>query len=256
MEKTRLHFMPPEALLARPPRVRASHDEVHVWPFLLEGTEDAQAHCASVLSAVELERARRFHFERHRLAYVFAHGLMRHLLGAYCECNPTALAFVAGEYGKPALRAGDGTAPSVSFNLSHSHGRALLAVSQSREIGVDIEQENPRTETLGIASSYFHGPEFEAIRDAPLELRTATFFRYWAAKEAVLKAEGVGLHAALDSFRLRFAPDLATAQVDSLDETRIAKGWFVRRLVCDQGWHAAVAARSESWQARVMLHEA
>jgi 4'-phosphopantetheinyl transferase len=256
MEKTRLHFMPPEALLARTPPVRASHDEVHVWSFLLEGTEAARARCASVLSAVEIERARRFHFERHRVAYVFAHGLMRHLLGAYCECDPAALEFVASEYGKPALGARDGTAPPVSFNLSHSHGRALLAVSQNREIGVDIEQENPRTEALNIASSYFHGPEFEAIRDAPLEMRVATFFRYWAAKEAVLKAEGVGLHAALDSFRLRFAPDLATAQVDSLDETRIAKGWFVRRLVCDQGWHAAVAARSEGWQAKVMLHEA
>jgi 4'-phosphopantetheinyl transferase len=256
MEKNRLHFMLPETLLARVPSVRASQNEVHVWAFLLESAEDARSRCASVLSAVELERARRFHFESHRVAHVLAHGLMRHLLGAYCECDPAALEFVAGEYGKPALRVGDGTAPSVSFNLSHSHGRALLAVSANREVGVDIEQENPRTEALGIASSYFHGPEFEAIRDAPLELRTATFFRYWAAKEAVLKAEGVGLHAALDSFRVRFAPDLATAQVDSLDETRIAKGWFVRRLVCDQGWHAAVAARSESWQARVMPHEA
>jgi len=68
----------------------------------------------------------------------------------------------------------------------------LLAVSANREVGVDVEQENPRTEALGIASSYFYGPEFEAIRDAPLELRTATFFRYWAAKEAVLKVLGTG----------------------------------------------------------------
>lgn len=242
--------MRPSALIARVPRVRAAHDEVHVWAFLLEDVEEARVQCERLLSADELARGRRFHHQHHQVAFIFAHGLMRHLLGAYCESDPAGLEFAAGEFGKPSL-----VSKQVSFNLSHSHGRALLAVSVGREVGVDIERENARTDALGIASSYFHGSELDAIRDAPADLRTVTFFRFWAAKEAVIKAQGSGLYAPLDSFHVRFGDDRATAHVDVLDESRVSKGWFVRRLGCEPGWHAAVAASSDGWRLRVM-HEA
>ncbi len=238
--------MTPDALLAFAPRVRAERDDVHIWPFLLDGAEPARAQCESLLSQRELERARRFHYEHLRVAFVFAHGLMRHVLGAYCQREPATLEFVAGEFGKPMLNG----ASAIAFNLSHSHGRALLAVSPHREVGVDIEQKNERTNVLGIASSYFCGPELEAIQRAPAELRTETFFRYWAAKEAVLKAEGVGLHVALDSFQVNFEESLQTASVESRPGSKISPGWRVRRLPCEEGWFAAVAARGE-WRTSV-----
>lgn len=246
-----MRFLRPEQLLARSTTVHAERDVVHVWPFELAGSEESRAHCERFLSAAELERARRFFHERHRVAFTFAHGLMRHVLGAYCREQPDRLAFVSGEHGKPALAGAPDTEP-IAFNLSHSHERALLAVSLGREVGADIERENPGTNALGIASSYFFGPEFEAIRTAPEAQRLATFFRFWAAKEAVLKAQGCGLHAPLDSFQLLFASDRATAQVESLNEAHISRGWFVRCLPCDGGWHAAVAARSTDWQMRII----
>jgi 4'-phosphopantetheinyl transferase len=117
---------------------------------------------------------------------------------------------------------------------------------------VDIEQENTRTDVLGIASSYFFGSEKDAIDAAAPELRVPTFFRYWAAKESVMKAEGAGLHLPLDSFHVQFDADLAFARIESLDPARVRKGWIVRSLACDPGWHAAVAAHSEDWQVKVM----
>jgi 4'-phosphopantetheinyl transferase len=246
-----LEFIDPSALLERAIHARARRDEVHIWPLRLEGSQAAQAQCSSVLSSSELERARRFHFEHLRRSFTFAHGLMRHVLAAYAGVDPTSLEFASGEFGKPAL-AGPGDSSTVSFNLSHSHGRALLAVSAGRDVGVDIEQENPRTNVLGIASSYFFGSERDVIVAAPPELRLATFFRYWAAKESVMKAEGKGLHLPLDSFHVQFEREFALARVESADPARVKRGWIVRELPCEPGWQAAVTALSEDWQLKVM----
>jgi 4'-phosphopantetheinyl transferase len=246
-----LEFMDPGALLARSLDARAQRGEVHIWPLRLEGSEAARAQCEKLLSSSELQRAGRFYFEHLRTSFTFAHGLMRYVLAAYRGVHPTALEFTTGEFGKPALM---GTADSsgLAFNLSHSHGRALLAVSTGRDVGVDIEQENPRTNVLGIASSYFFGSERDAIVAAAPERRMATFFRYWAAKESVMKAEGAGLHLPLDSFHVQFDSELASARIESLDPARVRRGWVVRSLACDSGWHAAVAALSDDWQVKVM----
>jgi 4'-phosphopantetheinyl transferase len=249
-----LAFMDPGALLARTLDVRAQREEVHIWPVRLEGSEAARAQCEKLLSSSEIERARRFYFEHLRTSFIFAHGLMRYVLGAYRGVDPTALEFTTGEFGKPALAglADRRDSSQLAFNLSHSHGRALLAVSAGRDVGVDIEQENPRTDVLGIASSYFFGSERDSIVAAAPERRMATFFRYWAAKESVMKAEGAGLHLPLDSFHVQFDAELASARIESLDPARVRTGWIVRSLACDPGWHAAVAALSDDWQVKVM----
>lgn len=244
---TQVSFLAAETVLMRAAAsVAVESDVVHVWPLMLSGSEAARQTCAEVLSPAELERARRFFHERDRLAFVFSHGLMRHVLAAYTGIEPAKLEFFAGEFGKPRLD------NDVKFNLSHSHGRALLAVTGAREIGADIEQSNPGKDLLSIAANYFFGPEFEAIRDAGEAGRTEAFFRYWTAKEAVLKGHGTGLGLPLDAFHVRFDERFETAHVQSLDENLLEAGWFVRCLRCEAGWQAAVAARTDSWHVKVM----
>ena len=245
--ESQISFLDAETALTRAASsVAVDANVVHVWPFLLSGSESAHEACAEVLSPAELERARRFFHERDRLAFVFSHGLMRHVLGAYTGVAPAKLEFFAGEFGKPRLENG------VTFNLSHSHGRALLAVTQAREVGADIEQNNPGRDLLSIAANYFFGPEFEAIRDSGEAGRTEAFFRYWTAKEAVLKGLGTGLGLPLNAFHVRFEADLAKAQVQSLDESRLEADWVVRCVRCEPGWHAAIAARTDAWQMSVI----
>jgi 4'-phosphopantetheinyl transferase len=241
-----MRFLPPEEVLANPSRGLAGSNVIHVWPWLLDGPDAARARCAAVLSAQELERASRFRFEHLRSRFIFAHGLMRYVLGAYRGIAPRDLELTESELGKPAL-VPDARRPNLWFNLSHSHERALLAVSMEREVGADLECEKSSTDALGIASSYFFGPEFDAIRNSPPERQTAMFFRLWVAKEAVLKGQGTGLRVALDSFHVRFEPDLKTAHVDTLDVASVAPGWMVRCLDGGAGWHAAVAAVSPDW---------
>jgi 4'-phosphopantetheinyl transferase len=253
-DESQVSFLPVEMTLTRAATSAAvEKNVVHAWPFLLSGSEAEREKCAEVLSQAELERARRFFHERDRLAFIFSHGLMRYVLAAYVGIAPAQLEFIAGEFGKPRLNhAGHSRAQGVSFNLSHSHGRALLAVGDGRELGADVEQNKPGKDLLSIASNYFFGSEYESIRDAGEARRMEAFFRYWTAKEAVLKGHGTGLSLPLDAFHVRFDASLETAQVLSLDESRLEAGWLVRCLRCEPGWHAAVAARTDSWQLKVI----
>jgi 4'-phosphopantetheinyl transferase len=240
----------PGALLALTGPLRLEQARVHVWTFSLEGTPSVLEQCRQYLSPAERERADRFVFPRHRVHHTVAHGIMRHLLGAYCDASPGSLEFDVSEAGKPRLRARGSRAGAVHFNLTHSEDRAILGVSDGRELGVDLEKIRSDVETLAISRHYFFGSERESIENSPPVMRDDQFFRYWVAKEAVLKAQGIGLGFPLDRFRVDFLPDGRTARIETLDPSRLENAWRVRMLPCDTGWLGAVAARGEDWDVK------
>jgi 4'-phosphopantetheinyl transferase len=216
-----MQFFSPEQVLAQRSNSQVEPGCVHVWPLLFESRAALRP-------------------------------LMRHVLGMYCGVDGATLEFVEGFYGKPAFAEHQPFARAISFNLTHSGNHALLAVSDGREIGVDLEQVRTRTRALALADRYFFGAEFEVIRAAPETQRQDLFIRYWAAKEAVIKAQGTGLSAPLDRFRILFDSTYETAAVETFDPERIAAGWFVRAVPVGAGWHAAVAAKTRDWRVRVM----
>jgi 4'-phosphopantetheinyl transferase len=231
--------------------LRVHRGSVHVWAFGLECPAACLDLCRSWLSAVECERAERLVFPQDRNRYIVAHGVLRRLLSLYCDSTPESLRFIAAASGKPALQPVNGSAPAIAFNLTHSHARALIGVSAGLELGVDLEMLASNVETLSISRGYFFGSEREAIERAPSALRDTTFFRYWVAKEAVLKAEGIGLGFPLDRFRVDFLPGETAARIETLDPAILAGDWTVRMLPCESGWLGAVAARGSDWNLRL-----
>jgi 4'-phosphopantetheinyl transferase len=245
-----MRFMRTEEVLVHTSELRVARGDVHVWPLLLEDTAELRERCAALLDAEELQRAGRFHFEKHRHAFVFGRGQLRWLLARYCGVNPTSLRFVSGSAGKPGLAPDQSIAAPVSFNFTHSGGRALLAVSHGGDIGVDLECHDRKTDVLSLASNYFTASE-RAVIFAAEDPRRA-FFDFWTSKEAVLKAHGMGLGIALDAFSVPAPVAEQVGQVESLDPSQIDSGWFVRPLSCEAGWSAAVASRAQVIPVRVM----
>ena len=237
----------PGAILARAGTPPVAGDEVHAWAFSLDGDADTLARCAALLSADESARAARFVFPQLRDRFTVAHAVMRSLLARYAGLDPSAIAFVESREGKPALAGVRG----VSFNLSHSHDRALLAVGDGRDVGADVEQARAEVDILGISGAYFHRSELEAIRSgASPDAQRERFFRYWVAKEAVLKAEGCGLGFPLDKFEVAFDAAGEGAAIDSFDTQRMRADWTVRMLTLGHGWPGAVAGRGTGWRLR------
>jgi 4'-phosphopantetheinyl transferase len=239
----------PETLLALSGGLTLSANTLHVWCFKLQGAPDLVGRCRSSLSPEERYRADRFRFERDQIRFTIAHAVLRHLLGLYCDEPADSLCFDAARAGKPSLRN-----HRLHFNLTHSEDRALLGVSLRHELGVDLERVRSNVEALSISRHYFFGTEQAEIEAATSLERDSIFFRYWVAKEAVLKAKGIGLGFPLDRFRVDFLSDGQKARVESFDPDALEQNWMVHLLPCEPGWLAAAAARGTDWV--VKLEEA
>lgn len=75
----------------------------------------------------------------------------------------------------------------LKFNISHTEGLVLLAFFK-REVGVDVEKINYKFEFKDILENCFTRDEIINIDN-----NIISFYRYWTAKEAYLKCDGIGL---------------------------------------------------------------
>lgn len=75
------------------------------------------------------------------------------------------------------------------FNISHTDRIVVCAMAHSNQIGVDIERPMPLD--IDDFRQQFSTAEWDHIHRSSDPLQT--FYEYWTAKEAVLKAIGTGL---------------------------------------------------------------
>lgn len=237
----------PATLCAARASLQLAPGEVHVWAFHLGTSAECRANCRESLAPAEEARADRFVVAQDRDDFVVARGVLRHLLARYTGSAPCDLEFRLTAEGKPGLAA---RGAALSFNLSHAHSRALIAISDGREIGIDLEQTGNTVRALAIAQRHFAPAERAAVEGAAAQELGRVFFRYWVAKEAVLKAQGVGLRFPIDEFEVRFDPTFATARILIAANSRLHADWMIRMLPVGENWAAAVAARGNEWTLR------
>lgn len=219
---------------------------VRVWLSELDVLSDAELpELRAHLNPAERARAERFHFEHDRRHYSATRGLLRSLLSEMIGRSAAEIEFTYGEHGKPAIAAH----PSIHFNVSHSAGWAMFAVSRERAVGIDLESaarlEPNETKLAELAARVLSAGELAGWRGLPdAEARRLGFLRAWTRKEAYLKARGRGvfdhlaeIELALDADRpakvLRFSPAKAK---DSLTNS-----WVLHDLAAPAGFAAALA---------------
>jgi len=209
--------------------------EVHVWRLALDQPDGVVAEFRATLEAGELERAGRFHFEKHRRHFVVGRGGLRYVLARYLDLKPEEFRFSYGEYGKPALE-------EIQFNMSHSHGVALFAVARDRELGVDVEHVRADFASEDIAQRFFSRVEVAAFNALQKEEQVAGFFRCWTRKEAYIKAIGRGLSEPLDAFDVTLAPGEAAALLRA--ERGDASRWAMFDIDAGEGYAGALAVEA------------
>jgi 4'-phosphopantetheinyl transferase len=231
----------------RPP-IKLDADEVQVWGFLLELDDTDLPTAAHCLSEEERERADRLVSERHRQQFVAAHVALRVLLSRYCDRRPRELIFHRTSAGKPCLI----EELSIRFNLSHSHGRAVIAVARDREVGVDLEKIRPEVDVVSLATRFFSVEDRSFIASGDPANRHERFLQAWVAREAVFKAEGKGVRFPLHHDHLEFLSSGREARL--IRKQRNPKAEIpVRFLSLEPGWVGAVAAEGTDWT--VTCHE-
>jgi 4'-phosphopantetheinyl transferase len=208
---------------------------VHVYAARLDAATAAAL--ASSLSADERTRAERFHFERDRTRFGAARGLLRSLLGRSLGLPPSELRFTYGRRGKPSLP----NAGELRFNVSHSGGRGLFALTRVGEVGVDVEQERPLQDLEQIVARYFSARESDALLALPEAERGPAFFRCWTRKEAFIKATGDGLSRPLDAFDVAFGRDEPARLLRVAGEPEAPGRFRLEALDAGPGFAAALA---------------
>lgn len=168
--------------------------------------EHAYALCLQALDEEEIDRYRRFVFERDRRTFVAAHALLRCALGGLAQVRPEHWRFGREDFGRPFL-----LGPSsnlCSFNLSHSGSVAAAAVCPVPfRIGVDIEEIKERDVSQTTANSFCSPTELSALAafgDRPRYV--SAYYRFWTLKESYLKAVGVGIGEHLRNVECRLHP--------------------------------------------------
>jgi len=229
-----------------PANVCLSPHDVHVWIARLDQPVAAIADCRAILSNDERARADRFHFERDRTAYTVARAALRSLLGKYLGIMPTSIEFQYSEHGKPYLDPAPNSA-SIGFNISHSHGLALLAFAVNRQVGVDVEQIRPDFGTLEIAQRFFSAAEVQALLAQPPEHQAECFFNCWTRKEAYIKAIGEGLSCPLHRFDVTLSMDQPARLLATRVPSQDASQWSMHNLDVGPGHKAAVIAEGDDW---------
>lgn len=136
------------------------------------------------------------------------------------------------EYGKPYFQN-----QSFSFNISHSGEYIVCAVSTDEQsnLGIDLEKLNP------IAFNEFVNIWTEKEKQSLINLKQ--FYKYWTRKEAVVKADGRGMHIPLNKI-----------DVTKLEVTVDNKLHYLKRIIFDREYEMHIASATKITNVDLIYH--
>lgn len=171
--------------------------DAHVWIAAITPSESAvEEYGWDLLDTDERAAADRIRVARARLEYIAAHALVRTALSHHAPVDPKGWRFRRRAEGKPEI-AGPAAEHGLHFNLSHTQGLAVCAVSRS-EVGIDAENLSRPVNAIEIANQFFSADEARGLQALDGAERTIRFIELWTLKEAMSKGLGAGLRIALD----------------------------------------------------------
>lgn len=177
-------------------------NEVHLWVCDTLQVRDSEtlSHYRQLLSDEESHRVDRFYFDKDRYDYLVSHAMMRLILSKYAPIAPQDWTFEKNTHGKPYISERHSLDTDLQFNLSHTEGKTVFAITTLNSLGIDIEAKNRTSHYLNLANHFFSSTEAKDLQTANEKVQKERFFDYWTLKEAFIKAVGKGLSIPLDSF--------------------------------------------------------
>lgn len=153
---------------------------------------DVERFSRGYLSDEECERLDAYRSREAAERYVVTRSLVRIVLGERLGMPPREVRVSRTDTGKPVVAEG------VHFNVSHSGDLILLAVSDKRPVGVDVERRREVVRVDALVERWLTQDErrdIDRLKGAGASDSEA-FLRVWSLKEARLKALGVGIAGA------------------------------------------------------------
>lgn len=214
-------------------------DCVHLWHLDDYSTDLSEARDVRVLTSSERARAARFHLDRDRRSFIAGRTALRDLLGAYLDRPPRSVAIIHGARGKPQLASEDNPA-GLDFNVTHSGGHMICAITRLRAVGIDVERVRHLADLPSFARLVLTAEEWEAWSILDSRERLTSCLVAWVRKEAVLKGLGCGLAVRPTDIEVSLACGTLLTPVLP---ARLSNGrsWYLCDIGAQPGWVGALA---------------
>lgn len=221
------------------PGVAGLQDSVQVFSALFSDLSLAESF--SALSEDEVLRCHSFQIEKARREFILSRGFLRQTLAPFLNLSPQRIPIFSGIYGKPFLKE---PYQWLSFNLSHSGNRVVVAISKDRALGIDIEKIQFHQD-LSIAHEVFSVAELEELNNLKDSQKTLAFFKGWTQKEAFIKALGLGFSYPLKQFTVLLDPSQEGRLLFVKDDPSkiFQKNWSMQCLDLDPAYSCSVFAQ-------------
>lgn len=166
---------------------------IEVWQLKMNLQMPVSDSDLFLLSEDEFTYALRFRRHEDQVRSVATRAALRRILASRLQLPPDALCFVANRHGKPCLQDDGG----IEFNVSHAGCFALIVLSTSGKVGVDIEYRDRGVDAKSLGAYVFSSLERKS------GLKTdEDFIKHWVVKESVLKALGEGISEHLQAISI------------------------------------------------------
>lgn len=208
----------------------------------------------ALVSEDELERAWRFRFARDRMTYVAAHALGRLMLSQATGLPTDHWRFTVEAHGKPEVISPDG-GPRLRLNLSHTHGMVAAALTETADIGIDVEHFDRSSDIGLVARRVFAEDECAVIFAGAESGHLPRFLRFWTLKEAYVKAIGKGLAQPLKRISFDLGDRSLPPRMRLDGATDPAPEWQFRQVLPGPGHVLALARETVDPAAPVTLSE-
>jgi 4'-phosphopantetheinyl transferase len=215
--------------------------QVDLWYVFFDKVADPalKEECRSLMSPEEVAREQRLIPPQVKHQLLVSRALVRTTLTHYAEADPRQWKFRFSPLGKPSIE--DPPGLPWEFNLTHTRGLAVCAVSPHHAVGVDAEHCDHKIDYAGMAKRFFHPTETAALEDLPPDRYRRTFFQFWTLKESYLKAHGAGLSMPLDRFAFSLGPDHPPRISEPVVGEEPAHEWHFAQFQLSEPYEIAVA---------------
>ncbi|CAH0992749.1 hypothetical protein SIN8267_02886 [Sinobacterium norvegicum] len=183
-------------------------NDIHLWWVKPESiiSQALLQRYWTIVSADEEQRIKGYHNQRQQHDGLITRVLVRYVLSQYEQTPEEGWCFSSTAEGKPHI---DYPAyylgRRLSFNVSHTAGMIVCAVTVGQAVGCDVEWLARKNSLQAIAEKYFSPQEQAALFRLPEPLQRRRFFDLWTLKESYVKACGQGLSMGLDSISFTIA---------------------------------------------------
>lgn len=215
-------------------------DQIHVVWLDLDLPVETVNNLSLILSDEEKTRADRYSslLLNHRAVVRLAR--RRQVVANFCSVSAQDVRFESDSHGRPMIVSSRGE--NIMVSTSHCGGAGLIAVSDERRIGVDVEamselQVSPRFAEL-VASTN----DSSTLSTLTTQQKGDAYLRLWTRKEAYLKATGEGIGRGMNHFDVPLSAEPWGLQFQPF---RDKHGWLLYELWCPlPGLKAALVTSS------------